>query len=372
MRTPRIFLNDLGIVCALGRGKAAVAARLLDGDTSGMVETDAYSPGRPLTLGVVPGDLPPIPTQAPEHQSRNNQLLLEALREIRPALDAVAARVSPHRIGVVVGTSTSGMAEGERAIQSLLTAGSAPGTFHYGQQELGSPALFLADALGVDGPAYTVSTACSSGAKVLASALRLLRAGICDAVLAGGGDTLCRFTVAGFTALEAVSPQRCNPFSVNRAGVNIGEGAALFLVSREPGPVALLGVGESSDGYHISAPDPTGRGVRLALEEALRDADMAPRDVDYLNLHGTATQQNDAMEAKVVHELFGGELPCSSTKPLTGHTLGAAGAIEAGLCWLALSEANPARRLPPHRWDGAADAALPPLAQADHSFVWKG
>lgn len=361
MRKMPVYLNDLGIVCALGYGKTEVATRLLAGDTSGMIPTDGYSPGRMLTLGMVSSKVPLIQAQNPAYHSRNNRLLLCALEEIRPTIATLSDRIPPHRFGVVIGTSTSGIAEAEQAVAHLRECGSMPAGFHYGQQEMGNPAQFLADTLGIQGPVYGVSTACSSSVKALASATRLLRMGVCDAVIAGGADSLCRFTVAGFLALEAVSSERCNPFSANRCGINIGEGAALFIVSREPGEVALLGVGESSDGYHISAPDPSGRGAALAMRTALCQAGIGAKDVDYLNLHGTATPQNDAAEAQAVHAVFGSNLPCSSTKPLTGHTLGAAGATEAGLCWLALSAANPQRVLPPHRWDAVPDATLPPL-----------
>jgi 3-oxoacyl-[acyl-carrier-protein] synthase-1 len=189
--------------------------------------------------------------------------------------------------------------------------------------------------------------------------------GACEAVIAGGVDTLCAFTVAGFCALESVSDTPCNPFSRNRNGINLGEGAALFLMSREPATVALRGWGESSDGYHISAPDPRGSGARLAMERALRRAGIAAAEIDYVNLHGTATLQNDAMEAKVISELFGEDVSVSSTKPFTGHALGAAGAIEAGLCWLAMQDDNPRGKLPPHLWDGIRDPELPVLNVAE-------
>jgi 3-oxoacyl-[acyl-carrier-protein] synthase-1 len=357
----KIYLNELGVLCALGRGKAEVARNLFAGDAPGMRVTARYSPAylaqRELMLGQVLGELPPLASD----NSRNNQLLSAALAQIRPAVDALLARLAPERIGVVIGTSTSGMAEAEQAMRQRVSAGSFPKNFHYDQQALGSASSFLADVLGIGGPSYTVSTACSSGVKVLASAQRLIQAGICDAVLAGGVDTLCGFTIAGFSSLESVSAARCNPFSANRCGINIGEGAALFLVSATPSAIALCGVGESSDGYHISAPEPTGRGARLALQGALDQARLQASDIDYLNLHATATPQNDAMEARVVHEIFGADLPCSGTKPLTGHTLGAAGALETAFCWLALSAENPENRLPPHLWDGVPDAALPRL-----------
>src|SRR5262249_38220738 len=159
------------------------------------------------------------------------------------------------------------------------------------------------------------SNACASSAKALASAARLLQMGVCDAVIAGGVDTASAFTIAGFEALDSVSPTRCNPLSQNRDGINIGEGAARFLMSNKPGTIALRGWGESSDGHHMSAPDPSGAGARLAIERAMNRADLTANDVDYINLHGTATLQNDAMEANVVYELFGSEVSVSSTKP---------------------------------------------------------
>src|SRR5690606_16218722 len=160
-----------------------------------------------------------------------------------------------------------------------------PEGFHYAQQEMGSPAEMLAIELGTAGPAYVHSSACSSSAKALASAARLLNMGVCDAVLCGGVDSLCSFTIAGFSALESISSTRCNPLSTNRNGINIGEGAALFLMTRMPSSIALYGWGESSDGHHMSAPDPAGGGARLAIEQALRRAGLDASEVDYINMH---------------------------------------------------------------------------------------
>jgi 3-oxoacyl-[acyl-carrier-protein] synthase-1 len=267
-------------------------------------------------------------------------------------------RYGRDRIGLVVGTSTSGIAEGERAVDVLRTTGCMPRDYHYKQQELGGAAEFLARYLDILGPAYTVSTTCSSSANALASARRLIRMGVCDAVLVGGGDALCDTTLEGFAALGALSKTRCNPFSKNRDGTVIGEGAALFLMSREPSSIALLGVGASSDAYHISAPRPDGACAYTAMQSALQEIDLAAGQVDYINLHGTATLQNDAMESRAVGQLFGNLTPCGSSKPATGHCLGAAGAIEAGLCWLILSGLNRENRLPPHLWDGEADPEM--------------
>lgn len=357
---PPVFLNELGLVCALGGNKREVTEALFGDAPAGVAPSDDFA-ARTLNVGHVATPLAETGGLPTPLRSRNNALLLTALAEIRPAVDAVIARYGRERVAVVLGTSTSGIGESEAAIAEHLTTGQLPPGFHVGQQELGSPALALSHVLGVAGPSLVISTACSSSAKALASAARLLRAGMVDAVLTGGADALCRFTVAGFSALESVSDARCNPMSVNRRGINIGEGAALFVMTREPGPVRLAGWGESSDAHHISAPEPGGRGALAAMRAALERAGLAPSELDYVNLHGTATPQNDAMESHAVHALLGGSIPASSTKPLTGHTLGAAGAIEAALCWLTLT-GNAQGRLPPHWWDGVADPSLPPLS----------
>ena len=356
-----LYLNDCALLCALGDERGTITRGLLDGAEGGLTVSDACSPGRPLPLGRVDAALPAVDHLPLVLRSRNNQLAMAALAQIRPAVDAAIPHYGAHRVGVVVGTSTSGVAATEAALAARLRTGALPDGFHYGQQEMGSPAALLARELALGGPAYVHSSACSSSAKALASAARLIRMGLCDAVVTGGVDTLCGFTVAGFSALESVSAARCNPLSAARNGINLGEGAALFLMSREPAAVALCGWGESSDGHHMSAPDPAGVGARLAMREALRRAGIEPSDVDYINLHGTATVQNDAMESHAVADLFGPGVAVSSTKPFTGHTLGAAGAVEAAFCWLAMQDDNPAGKLPPHLWDGVQDPALPAL-----------
>lgn len=362
----RVYLNHLGIISALGNGVDDTRRSLLELALSGVAVTDAYSPGRALPLGRVDPSLvlPPMDNWPLADRSRNNQLALVALRQIRPAVDAAIERHGAARVGVVIGTSTSGIGEAEVAMSEYVSSSALPARFHYGQQELVSSAAVLATELGVCGPVYVHSSACSSSAKALASAARLIRMNACDAAIAGGVDSLCRFTIAGFAALESISAARCNPLSRNRDGINIGEGAALFLISREPAPVSLRGWGESSDGYHMSAPDPAGVGARLALELALARAEATAAQIDYVNLHGTATVQNDAMEAELIHRVFGDRVCVSSTKPFTGHALGAAGAIEAGLCWLAMQDDNPLGKLPAHLWDGAADPQLPALQLA--------
>ncbi len=361
-----VFLNEMGVACALGSGVDAVRDALWKSGAGDAVcggeTTDRYTPGRPLHLGTVQAPLSAadVPAAAAERRSRNNAMLLHTLAQMRGAVDRAIAGIDPTRVAIVLGTSTSGISDGELAVRARADGGAWPEGFDYGQQELGSPAQYLAEVLGTAGPAYTLSTACSSSAKAMAAAARLLEHGMADVAIAGGVDTLCSFTIAGFSALESVSAARCNPLSANRHGINLGEGAALFLMTRDAGPVRLAGWGETSDAHHISAPDPAGTGARAAMQQALDRAGIGAADIDYLNLHGTATEQNDRMESHAVAAVLGHDVPVSSTKPMTGHTLGAAGAIEAALMWLTVA-GNPQGRLPAHWWDGVVDPALAPL-----------
>ncbi|MDN3521798.1 beta-ketoacyl-ACP synthase [Halomonas ramblicola] len=353
---PACRLHPPAVICPLGDDAATIVDRLFGGQRR-LAISDAFTPGRPLPLGRVTTPLPDDGAWPVAHRSRNNRLLAAALTRLAPTLADFRARHPEARIGVILGTSTSGIGETEAALAERRRLGDWPADFHYQRHEIGSPSAFVAEHLGLTGPAYTLSTACSSSAKALASGRRLLAAGACDAVITGGADSLCGLTVNGFSALEAVSEAPCLPFSANRDGINLGEAAALFLMTPDEGGIQLAGYGETSDAHHISAPRPDGAGARAAMQTALEMAGLTPGDVDYLNLHGTATTQNDLMEAKAVSALFDTPPPCSSTKSLTGHTLGACGALEAAFCWLALD----AGRLPPAVNDGEPDPALPPL-----------
>lgn len=354
------YLNDLGLLCALGSSKAEVGRRLIAGDRSGLVMTDQFSPGRETIVGRIDGELPGIAPEYSVYRCRNNQLLLAALEQIRPTVEAMIASFGRDRIGVVVGTSTSGVLSTEQALASVAQTGALPDGFHYKQQQMGTGADFLASYLNLAGPAYTISTACSSSGKAFASARRLLNLNLCDAVIVGGADTLCGLTVNGFAALESISTGYCKPFGRHRDGINIGEAASLFVLSRQPGPVALLGIGATSDAYHFSAPDPAGTAVIKAMRLALADAGRTPDDIDYLNLHGTATVLNDAMESAAVNAVFGPELAVSSSKGMTGHTLGAAASLELGFCWLLLT-AGSEGALIPNVSDNEPDPELAPL-----------
>lgn len=358
------YLNALGLICSLGRGKDEVARNLFAGDCSGMRSESGWVSQRSLPVGAVQGELAALPAELSRQSTRNNQLLLEAALQIRPDIDRAIKTYGHQRIGVVLGTSTSGIHEASEGLAHYIREHQFPDEYDYQQQELAAPANFLADWLQLSGPAYVISTACTSSARALLSAQRLLDLGICDVVLCGGVDSLCKLTLNGFSALEAVSDERCNPFSVNRNGINIGEAAVLFLMSKQASdehPIALLGSGASSDAHHISAPEPTGRGAQEAMRKALDRAKLQPPQIGYLNLHGTATPHNDAMESQAVAAVFSEGVPCSSTKPMTGHTLGAAGALEAAFCWLSLYAGNRDGALPPHVWDGQPDPELPAL-----------
>lgn len=365
-----LYLSDLGIVNALGADKENVLRGLLGCDSSGMTEFAGLLTGRVTVVGRVRQLLSPLPAVLATLECRNNRLLAAALDQIEPAVRRTVESVGAHRIAVVIGTSTSGISEGETAIECLHRDGRMPVDFHYRQQEIGMAAEFAARYLGLTGPRYTISTACSSSANAFGSARRLLAADRCDAAVVGGADSLCALTLNGFEALESLSPELCNPFSLNRKGLNIGEGACVFLLTREPAPVRLFGVGESSDAYHMSAPDPQGRGAEAAILAALAQAGLQPSDIGYVNLHGTATPKNDEMESRVVARVFGVEMPCGSTKSLIGHTLGAAGAQELGLCWLLLDGERDCR-LPTHLWDGVRDPQLPEIDLVGAGRHWE-
>ncbi|MGR8981510.1 MAG: beta-ketoacyl-ACP synthase [Gammaproteobacteria bacterium] len=365
----KLFLNDLGLLCAVGNNKGEILPRLLSGSRSGLIKTDefSFSPGHTHFVGAVQSELPEIETRFSVYDCRNNRLLLAALVQIRPTVDDMIGKYGADRIGVVIGTSTSGVRNTEQALAEVARGRPKPPQFHYKQQQFAGGADLMAHMLGLKGPAYAVSTACSSSGRALASARRLIALDICDAVIAGGADSLCRFTVSGFDALESLSAGLCKPFGQHRDGINLAEAASLFVLSREEGPVQLRGIGASSDAYHFSAPDPEGGAVIAAMEMALNDARLRTDRIDYINLHGTATPLNDAMESRAVAQLFGEGVAASSSKGMTGHALGAAAALELGLCWMLLTQSDEQGLLIPNINGDELDGALPAL-----NFVKQG
>ncbi|MCL1066219.1 beta-ketoacyl-[acyl-carrier-protein] synthase family protein [Shewanella olleyana] len=395
-----IAITHIGLCTPIGHTPESVLANLLAGNTDAMVPRDDLMFNATTRVGAInDADLLTIPDELQQYNCRNNRLLFTAASQLKSNIEQAKSAFGKDRIGVVLGTSTSGISKGEAALEYHQQHGQFPPSYHYAQQELGSTSDFLRKLYDVNGPCYTVSTACSSSTKVFASAQRLLKANLCDVVIVGGVDSLCQLTLNGFNSLESVSKGLCNPFSENRDGINIGEGAALFILqlteaentqAQTAKEVLLAGIGESSDAHHISAPHPQGLGAIAAMKAALNDAELTASQVSYVNLHGTATPKNDAMESIAMHQVFAEQtannsanddpakcnlvkhnlaeydssnsLPlCSSTKPLTGHCLGAAGAIEAAFCYLLLSSYNSDQMLPPQVWDKQQDPNNPVL-----------
>ena len=276
---------------------------------------------------------------------RNNRLAQLCLEQdgFAHAVEQAKRKYGASRIGVFLGTSTSGILQTELAYRRLdPDTGALPPDFHYAEtQNSYSLAGFVLRYLGLSGPSFVVSSACSSSVKVFANAQRMMAAGVCDAAVVGGTDSLCLSTLYGFNSLGLVSHQPCRPYDAERDGISIGEGAGFVLIEKAPAQISadvmlLLGVGESSDAYHMSTPHPDGLGARLAMQRALDSAGLQASDIDYINLHGTATRSNDASEGRAVADVFGVGVPCSSTKGWTGHQLGAAGVTEAIIAMLAI------------------------------------
>lgn len=338
-------IEDVTMICNLGSQMPGILESLDSGQYGEMPLRMVG--GRMVPVGEVAEPLPQIEQAC--WNTRTNALVLHCLQRLSTQWN----NIQPEKLGVVMGSSNSGIDEyhekwkagsrGDDALQLL---------------EVGNVARFVAGCTGARGPVYTLSTACSSSAKALASAARLLEAGICDAVIAGGGDALCDYALHGFDALQLISGDRSKAFTLQGGGVNHGEGAALFLLTRrEPtaGDIIVAGYGETSDAYHTTTPEPGGEQAVRAMRMAMDMAQVAPENIDYVNLHGTGTDANDSMEIDAMLACFGeNQPPCGSTKPYTGHTLGAAGAVEAAIC-TALLKRNSAA-LPQQPWLHQAEA----------------
>jgi 3-oxoacyl-[acyl-carrier-protein] synthase-1 len=332
--------------------------------------------------------LPALEPELTQYECRNNRLALLAARQdgFEQAVAGARERYGAHRIGLFMGTSTSGILQTELAYRNRAAASHAlPDSFYYpGTHNNFSLVAYVREHLALTGTAFTVSTACSSSAKVFASAARMIAAGVCDAAVVGGADSLCLTTLYGFGALELLSREPCRPFDAQRSGISIGEGAGFALLERVTSATAgdaivLAGAGESSDAYHMSTPHPEGAGAHAAMGGALSSAGLAAADIDYINVHGTATRSNDAAEDKAVYDLFGAHTPCSSTKGATGHLLGASGIVEGLICALALREgfmpgsANTRQRDPAMRVRYLLEnLSKPPARAMSNSFGFGG
>jgi 3-oxoacyl-[acyl-carrier-protein] synthase-1 len=358
-----LALSAYTLTTCLGRGIDATR-EALRAERSALAPCTFETVRLDTWIGEVAGvDDQRLPEALARYDCRNNRLTLMGLETdgFGDRVREASVRYGADRVGVFLGTSTAGILQTELAYRHRDPAtGALPDDFHYRTTHNAfSLAEFTRDHFGLTGVAMAISTACSSSAKVFAAAARQLALGTIDAAIVGGVDTLCLTTLYGFASLQLTSKNPCRPYDASRDGISIGEGAAFALLERNTAPVSgtvmLLGVGESSDAYHMSSPHPEGLGARMAMEAALRSAGLRPEDIGYINLHGTATPANDAAEGKAVSALFGDTVPGNSTKGYMGHTLGAAGAIEALICAMALTDG----RLPGSPGTGALDPSIP-------------
>jgi len=373
-------LSAPGLVCCAGNNREELFDAAVRGNQGG-IKPFAVSENRHFPAGLVPQTV-----QAKANKvfaagdwkgfagNRLFRMTLDALEQIRPEVEAVISEYGPDRVGVCAGTCDNGSELSLPAHASYFSGSGFPASYKLAFQSARLIAEFIAAAFGIKGPCLTVATACSSSAGAIVKGGQLIDGGICDAVIAGGADLVSPTVMLGFASLEAVSAEICNPFSKNRKGTTLGEGAAFFVMRKDgaaantPGQagaggtsqphVSLLGWGESADAHHLTAPAPDGSGAQAAMREAMNMADIAPADIGYINLHGTGTPLNDSMEAAAINAIFADNAPpVSSTKPVTGHTLGAAGALELSLCWMSLAHGG----LPVHCWDDQPDPEMPSL-----------
>jgi len=333
-----IPITGLALCNALGGTRAEVRQALYEGRT-GLGSPSLQLPFE-TAVGQVRTALAELPADLSAWSTRTNRIAALLIAELEVELVRMRQRWKPERIAIILGTSTAGADVTESAYRKYLQEGSFPKSFDLFKHHTYGSVLHVVRTLSqAHGPAWVISTACTSSAKPLASAQRLIASGVIDAAIVGGIDTLCAMTLKGFHALEALSAKPCRPFAADRDGLNIGEGGALLLMERQGDPLAVLeGVGETSDAYHISAPQPEGLGAKMAMQQALLQAQRQPHEVSLINAHGTGTRLNDTAEAKAICALFGREVPVLSTKGYTGHMLGAAGATEAAFAVMAIAE----------------------------------
>jgi len=342
--TPQLLEHFTATSC-IGTGNAAMLASLMQ-QRSGLKHCAFETVTINTHIGEVPGvDEQSLPQEFRTFDCRNNRLAELALQQdgFLEAVQTAAARCGPRRVGVFVGTSTAGVMQTELAYRDRdPVSGALPASFEYATTHNSfSVADYVRQRCGLQGPAVALSSACASSAKAFGSARRMLEAGLIDVAVVGGTDSLCLTTLYGFHSLQLTSAAPCRPFDIARDGISIAEAAAFVLLRRAPDnldrdAVLLLGVGESSDAFHMSSPHPEGLGARRAMQSALAAAALDPADIDYINLHGTGTPSNDRSESQAVTSVFGATTPCSSTKGATGHTLGAAGALEAVISSLSI------------------------------------
>ena len=342
--TKSVAITAYTTLNACGLGNKALFHALKNNQSS-LSKLELFDIDFKTLVGEIKSPLAAIPNHLKAYESRNAQVALTALNcpedGLRLAIEKAKQDYGAERIAVIIGTSTSGLYETESAYDFLLKNNKMPADFNFvTRHAYQATGRFLQLELGLAGACFALSTACSSSAKAIAAGQRLINNGVCDAALVGGVDTLCRLTLRGFNSLNLVSEKPCQPMDKSRSGISIGEAAGLLLLEKSTDDnqscPQLLAVGESSDAYHMSHPHPEGLGAKLAMESALSLAKCKREEIDYLNLHATATKINDAVEAKAIYSVFSKKIRASATKGITGHTLGAAGALETIIALLAL------------------------------------
>jgi len=356
----KIYLSKPGVMSSAGANLEELFASIVSGDQSGIKRYETFSGSTFFAARIDEKTLEPSTGRFDMKIIRIEEAALDQIGSI---IEKAKSKYGEKRIAVCVGSCDNGTEFSLAGHRKYFENGAFPEDYSIEMQGADYVSTFIAEKYGLTGPVCTFSTACSSSAGALIKAAELIKSGFCDAAIAGGIDIASDTTLVGFASLEAVSESITNPFSKNRSGITLGDGAAFFVLSKEPldesvPEICLLGYGESCDAHHMTSPDPSGIGAKKAIEKALSNAKIQPKEVNYINLHGTGTKFNDSMEAKAVDAVFGAyKVPCSTTKPITGHTLGAAGALELAICFAAITN----NVLPPQIWDGVFDEEMPKL-----------
>jgi len=356
----RIYLSAPALVCCAGQNRNELYESCLTGNQGGLIMHALADTGVKYPTGIITKELPEVGIPEPlayTGRTKIIRIINEALEQLGPAAEKAIARYGRDRIGVCLGSCDIGSESTFLAQHVLFNESAPPENYSLHFQSASYSAEFISQKFRISGPAFTIATACASGANAVIRGAELIQSGICDAVIAGGADAVTNTVFAGFHALEAISDEPTNPFSKNRKGLNLGEGAAFFLLEAEKNSnIELLGFGESVDACHMTAPGTDGEGPAKAMRAALSYAGIDSRRIGYVNLHGTGTELNDRAEFLAMKIIFGdAPPPFSSTKPITGHTLGAAGTLEAAICWMTINEQ---RGFPVHCWDGIADSEI--------------
>ena len=362
------ILLDVGLINCMARTKADFYNAYFVEQKSGLRPCSKLD--SVFSLGLVPTDWYVHEALPHPYNNRINKLALCACRQIEPLVHLAKQKYGAERIGIVVGTTDNGSEETNEFLSGLMNNSTEEkaevGTYRLNMQCLSLCAEYLSSFFGITGFNSTISTACTSSAHAISRADELLKSDVCDAVIAGGVDIVSDVVLAGFSSLEAVDANTTIPFSKNRRGINLGEGAAFFVMAKEnftdaKDTIFLKGASDNADAFHMTSPDVSGIAAAACIQTALQRAYLSVSDIDYINLHGTGTDLNDRMESRAVNLIEASDIPCSSSKTALGHTLGAAGAMELAVCYLALSELNQQRILPPHFYDGIYDPELPPI-----------